>query len=157
MPTGLFRIFRKKLLILMSTAVALIGIALIIISQFITKPGWHEALVGIGAAIFATGPITILVWWVTDDIYRNELSNTLKDVPNEVFKKFEQGNSVINMNKTLGIVGIYLQRVEALNDFKIYLNEEIERAKQGQQARLWFVCTDLQGFLEVSMGAALLK
>jgi hypothetical protein len=151
MPTGLFRIFRKKLLILMSTSVALIGIALIIISQFTTKPGWHESLEAIGAAVFATGPITILVWWVTDDIYRNELSNTLKDIVDEVFKKSEQVNSIIAENKRLGIVGIYLQRVEALNDFKIYMNEEIARAKQGQQAKLWFVCTDLQGFLEVSI------
>lgn len=150
MPTGLFRIFRKKLLILTSSTAALIGIALIIIGQF-TKSGWHESLIGIGAAVFATGPIAILVWWVTDDIYRNELRGILKGIVAEGFEKLDQVNSAVREYERLGIVNIYLARVEALNDFKIFMSQEIERAQHGQRAKLWFVCTDLQGFLEVSI------
>lgn len=150
MSTGLFRIFRKKLLIAMSTAVALIGVVLIIAAQY-TKSGWHESLLGVGAAIFATGPIALLVWWVTDDLYRNELSVTLKDIVTDGFAGFKEANSTVREYDRLGMVGAYLTRVEALNHFKKFMTKEIERAQQGQQAQLWFVCTDLQGFIEVQI------
>lgn len=164
LPTDRFRIFRQRLLILLSTSVVLIGIALIIISQF-TKGAWHEALVGIGAAIFATGPITVMVWWVTDDLYRGELSTALQKIVSTAVVTISQevkesravtqnylreANSIARNCQDLGVVHIHLTRVDALNRFSSYIREEIERAKQGNQALLWFVCTDLRGFLDIA-------
>lgn len=167
LPTDRFRIFRQRLLVLLSTSVALIGIALIIISQF-TKGGWHEALVGIGAAIFATGPITVMVWWVTDDLYRGELSVALRDIVSagvdgptakisQEIKESEtatrnylrEANSIVSNCQDLGIVHVHLTRINALNRFSQYIREEIGRAEQSERAILWFVCTDLRGFLDI--------
>jgi hypothetical protein len=141
--TDRFRVFRQRLLILLSASVALFGISLIVISQFI-RGAWHEGLVGIGIAIFATGPITVMIWWVTDDIYRGELRNTLRDV---VSSALREANSIVHDCQSLGVVGMHLTRVDALNQFSGHILHEIERAERGQDALLWFVCTDLKGFL----------
>lgn len=74
-----FRLFRNRLLLLLSGLVAVTGAAMIVISLF-TYGNAHDVLVGVGAAVFATGPITVMVWWVTDDMYRGVLSATLRDV-----------------------------------------------------------------------------
>lgn len=138
-PTGLVRIFRRRLLVLLSTSVALIGVALIIAGQF-TSSGWHESLVGIGSAIFATGPITVMVWWVTDDLYRTEVRQVVAE-----------SNPVIRKYRKLGIIDVDRSRTDALGHFEKYMAEEIRRAKDGRHGQLWFVCTDLKGFLDVNI------
>lgn len=156
------------MLILLSTAVAVTGIALIVGSEF-TSGAWHEDLVSIGAAIFATGPITVMVWWVTDDLYRGELES-LQDVVNsnvtsnlaQTTRKLTQEirnsvtsiqedmlvtNTVLHDYRDLGVVRVRKTRADALNDFAQHISDEIQRARHGERARLWFVCTDLKGFL----------
>lgn len=141
--TDRFRVFRQRLLILLSASVALFGIALIVISQF-TRGAWHEGLVGIGIAIFATGPITVMIWWVTDDIYGGELSDTLRDV---VSSALRESNSIVHDCQNLGVVGVHLTRLDALNQFSSHILHEIERAVHGQHSLLWFVCADFKSFL----------
>jgi hypothetical protein len=162
-----FRVFRHRLLILLSSFVAVIGIALIIISQF-TQGNLHEDLVGVGAALFATGPITIMVWWVTDDMYRGALSDTLRTIVSTglaestqvlsdniresgatIQRSLRQTNSITRDCHRLGLLHVHLTRADALNTFSTYIQEEITRAEQGQPALLWFVCASLRGFLDL--------
>jgi hypothetical protein len=162
-----FRVFRHRLLILLSSFVAVIGIALIIISQ-VTSGDLHEDLVGVGAALFATGPITIMVWWVTDDMYRGALSDTLRGIISaglaestqvlsanirdsgaDLQRSLRQANSISRDCHRLGLVHVHLTRADALNNFSTYIQDEIARAEQGQPALLWFVCASLRGFLDL--------
>jgi hypothetical protein len=161
-----FPILRQRLLILLSIAVTVIGIALIISSTFL-KGTWRDGLLGIGVAIFATGPITIMVWWVTDDLYRGELSATIRAEIGEALDRsttsmsalitestsatlafLREANTIVQDSQALGISRVHLTRVDALNRFSKHMLDEIDRAHHGHPSRLWFVCTDLKGFLD---------
>jgi hypothetical protein len=162
-----FRIFRQRLLILLSTFAAFVGIALIIVGQFVTG-NLHDDLVGVGAAVFATGPITVMVWWVTDDMYRGAVSTMLREVvgaelAGSTLSLLEQikasqaaienqltiANSLAHDYSELGVTQVHLTRADALNRFSAYMRDEITRAEHGQPARLWFVCASLRGFLDI--------
>jgi hypothetical protein len=162
-----FRPFRNRLLLLLSGLVAVTGIALIVISLF-THGNVHDVLVGVGAAIFATGPITVMVWWVTDDMYRGALTVTLRDVVSAeletasralssdiresgaaIGRNLRQSSSVARDCQRLGVLQVHVTRADALNNFSLRIHEEIERAEHGQPALLWFVCTSLRGFLDL--------
>lgn len=162
-----FRLFRNRILLLLSGLVAVTGVALIVISLF-TYGNAHDILVGVGAAIFATGPITVMVWWVTDDMYRGALSATLRDVISAelgaarlalsadikqsgaaIERSVRQSHSVARDCQRLGVIQVHITRADALNNFSVHIRGEIERAEQGQPALLWFVCTSLRGFLDL--------
>lgn len=162
-----FRVFRQRLLILLSTCVMVIGIALIIASHFATG-NLHEDLVGVGAGVFATGPITVMVWWVTDDMYRGALNAMLRDVVTTglaesrvalsesirqsgaaIADVVRQSSSFASDCAELGLTRVHLTRVDALNEFSRHIQDEIRRAEHGEQARLWFVCASLRGFLDI--------
>jgi len=165
-PADRFRVFRQRLLILLSLCVTVIGIVLIISSAAL-KGIWHDGLLGIGVAIFATGPITVMVWWVTDDIYRGELSATIRaevtdalerststmsalitDSTSATVASLREATAIVQDSQALGVSRVHLTRVDALNRFSKHMADEIERAHRGQPGRLWFVCTDLKGFLD---------
>ena len=166
-PSDRFRIFRQRLLILLSTCVAVAGIALIILSQF-TTGNLHEDLVGVGAAVFAIGPITVMVWWVTDEMYRGALGAMLRDVVTTglaessaaMSEQIKNSGSAIEsyLAKTssitrdcqeLGVAQVHLTRTDALNRFSLCIRNEIGRAEHGQPGVLWFVCASLRGFLDI--------
>ncbi len=166
-PGDRFRVFRQRLLILLSSFVATIGISMIVVGQYVTG-NLHEALVGVGAALFATGPITVMVWWVTDEMYRGALRTALRDVVipaldnsttsvfaqiNDSRSKLEhqlkESNSIARDCAELGITQVHLTRADALSRFSAHIQEEIRRAEHGQHAFLWFVCTNLRGFLDI--------
>ncbi len=162
-----FRLFRNRLLLLLSGFVAVTGIVLIVIGLF-THGNAHDVLIGVGAAIFATGPITVMVWWVTDDMYRGALTVTLRDVVAAeletasralsadikesgaaIGRNLRQSSSVARDCQRLGVIQVHVTRADALNNFSTHIHDEIERAEHGQPALLWFVCTSLRGFLDL--------
>lgn len=158
----------KKMLYLLSFAVAALGL-IIIIGGLFTTGTLHEALVGIGSAIFATGPITAVVWWATDQIYNRELNAALREQLSEniaasisklrdditetaggIKNSMLEANLILRDYKNLGVLRIFSTRADAFNQFSGYINDEIKRAKNDEKALLWFVCTDFKGFLNIA-------
>ena len=171
---GRFRDLSAFALKLLAAFLSLSGIFLIVIGYFFTGTP-HDGLIGIGAAIFATGPVTIVVWVITDKISSQELSmhrgrveglidgqttslnrvvanntgilkSTIMEQTEALENRLREEATLTQDYRHLGILRAYSTRSGALDSFAELIYAELERAAAGVPGtKLWIIGTDLLG------------
>lgn len=77
----------------------------------------------------------------------SSLPNVSLSVSDELVRTvMREERQLLGPLEKLGIVGLYTFRGEALVAFAPHIRAEIDRARMGKRARLWFVATSLKGY-----------
>lgn len=140
---------KRNTLLLLFISLVLLGIALILAAQLLEAGILRDLAIALGIGLVPTGGVSIMQSFFTDAISQHETRTAIKA---EIQEGLERSEPLLNDCSQLGVEHVFRTRFEALKAFAPYIRQEIDRARRGEEARLWFVCTSLRGFFFQSGG-----
>lgn len=161
--------FLKQIYELLIILCISVGLILILVSFIPTLKDFKQVLRGIGLSFFPAGVVAFLLYrfaaGITEILLKERLETAFGDRLDkhmrEIASKVTYGLTEIDEDvKRLapvfvscakrGIENVHLTRGAALESFVRFLDAEAQRAHNNEQARVWFVCSSMKGFLETA-------
>jgi hypothetical protein len=106
-----------------------LGGIILVFAQLVTDKPLYESLDAFGAAVAATGPVTLIVWFATDAVYRQEIQRTVGEATEAVIGDLLPP---VRTLREIGIRAAYRTRRDALAALAPAINAEIHNSKSTQ-------------------------